>query len=406
MSLKRPGARILIVLLSILVVFSIAVIGCGEEKTEETTTEEKEEYKIGAVLSTSGGAAPLGEPEQRSLLLLEKQINDEGGVNGHNVKFIIEDDQSKEENAATAIDKLITTENVSAVIGSSTTGATLAMTGIAAEKGVPLVCCAAGTKITQDPATKKWVFRTPPTDSMAIEKVIEYLTSNLKVKNIAILHDQNAFGTGGADELEQKAPDAGLTVVARESYGTQDTDMTGQLTKIAETDAQALVVWGTNPGPASIANNMMNMGIDIPFVGSHGIANKKFIEIAGDAADGVVFPAGRLLMPSSIENEEWRTAVEDFASAYKSEYDMDIDTFAAHGYDAGGLIINAMKNADSNDPSKIRDALEETTDYVGIDGIYNYSPDDHDGLTSDDLIMIKIVNGEWEYHGEEEQPVN
>lgn len=324
--------------------------------------------------------------------MLQEELNSGAGINGHKVEFVFQDDQSQPEVAKTAITKLINQEKVPGVIGSSSTGATLAMAPVAQSSKIPMICCAAGTKITSP--VMSYVFRTPPTDSMAITKVLEYLKSQ-NIKKIAILHDSNAFGTGGADELQQKASKYGVEVVARESYGSTDTDMTAQLTKIKGTPAAAVVVWGTNPGPASIAKNMQQLQMTIPYIGSHGIANQKFIELAGSAANGVVFPAGKLLIPSSItDNSDWRKAVDDFASAYKAKYNVAIDTFAAHGYDAGLIMTDAMKKA-GTDPLKIRDQIEKTYKLIGIDGVFTYSPTNHDGLSTSDLNMIKIQNGAW-----------
>jgi branched-chain amino acid transport system substrate-binding protein len=384
---KKASVRLSVLLLCILFAVSFTVLGCGNNKVDTS----KETYKIGAVLSLSGPAAPLGQPEQKALQLLQDQLNSGAGVDGHKVEFIFEDDQSQPEVAKTAITKLINTEKVPGVIGTSSTGATLAMAPVAQSSKIPMICCAAGTNITSP--LLSYVFRTPPTDSMAITKVLEYLKAN-NIKKIAILHDANAFGTGGADELSKKASKYGVQVVASESYGSTDTDMTAQLTKIKGTPAEAVVVWGTNPGPASIAKNMQQLQMTIPYIGSHGIANQKFIDLAGAAANGVVFPAGKLLIPSSITNADWRKAVDDFAAAYKAKYNIAIDTFAAHGYDAGVIMTDAMKKA-GTDPVKIRDEIEKTYKLIGIDGIYTYSPTNHDGLNTSDLMMIKIQNGAW-----------
>lgn len=384
----RVTLKLSIVVMCLIVAMSFTLLGCGKKQVDESKTP----YKIGVVLSATGGNAPLGTAEKNSLMMLEKQINDEGGVEGHAVRFIIEDDESDPAKASVAVNKLIKQDNVIAVIGSSGTGPTLAMVPVCEKEQIAQVCMAAGTKITHP--VNKWVFRTPPSDSMAIDRVLAYLKDDLKVKKIAVLHDANAFGTGGADELAQKAPAAGIEIVARESYGSADTDMTAQLTKIKDTPAEALVVWGTNPGPAIIAKNMQQLGMKIPYIGSHGIANKKFIELAGPAAEGVVFPAGKLLVPDSITDPDWKAAVEKFAADFKAAYNLDIDTFAAHGYDAGNIIFEALKR-DASDKAAVRDQIEKTKDFIGVDGSYTYSPTDHDGLNVDDLIMIKVVNGAW-----------
>jgi branched-chain amino acid transport system substrate-binding protein len=391
------GVKLPVVMLCVVVALSLVALGCGDSGGDEV-------YKIGAVLSLSGPAAPLGQPEQRSLMLLEEQINADGGIDGHQVSFIIEDDESEPAKANTAVTKLINQDEVAAIVGGSTTGSTLAMAEVTGKSQVPQVCCAGGTKVTQP--VKEYVYRTPPSDAMAIEKLLTYLEDELKVTKIAVLHDANAYGTGGADELEGKCADYGIEILARESYGSTDTNMIGQLTKIQGTEAEAIVVWGTNPGPASIAKNMKELNMTIPMLASHGIANKKFIELAGEAANGVTFPGGRLLIPDSIpEGSEWRKAVDDFSKLYKDEYDMDIDTFAAHGWDAGLIITDAMKEA-GTDREKLNQAIQNTKGLVGIDGTYTYSAKDHDGLSVDDMIMIIVENGEWTFHGVEAKPEN
>lgn len=389
MAKKTSRWKVPVLLLCTIVVVTLSAAGCGKKSVDPSASV----YKIGAVLSLSGPASPLGQPEQNSLKMLEEQMNAGEGANGHKVQFIIEDDQSNPANAAAAITKLINQEGVAAIIGSSSTGATLAMVPVAESAKITQVCCAAGTAVTKP--IKKYIFRTPPTDSMAIDRVLAYLKGNLKAKQIAILHDANAYGTGGATELAAKAPTAGIEIVANESYGSTDTDMTAQLTKIQPTPAQAIVVWGTNPGPASIAKNMQQLGMKIPFIGSNGIANKTFITLAGSAANGAAFPGGRMLIPSSITaGSEWRKAVDTFTADYKTKYGKDADTFAAHGWDAGTILTTAMKTA-GTDKALIQSTVQSTKGLVGIDGIYNFSPTNHDGLSASDLIMIKIENGAW-----------
>jgi branched-chain amino acid transport system substrate-binding protein len=228
-----------------------------------------------------------------------------------------------------------------------------------------------------------------------VQRVLMYFKNEIKVKNIAILHDSNAYGTGGADQVKAQAPKYSVNIVADESYGSADTDMTAQLTKIAQTKAQVILVWGTNPGPASIAKNMQQLNITLPFVASSGIANKKFIELAGTAANGVVFTASRLILPSTIPaGSKWADAVESFSTAYKQEYGTDIDTFAAHGWDASNMVVNAIKEV-GEDSGKIRDQIQSLKDYAGADGVFTYSATDHAGLKVDALIMVKIENGQW-----------
>lgn len=349
-------------------------------------------YKVGAILSLSGPAAPLGQSEQRSITLLQEKLDAAGGIDGGKVVFLIEDDESDPLKATQALNKLQSQEGAVAIIGSSTTGASLAMAPEAQKRQLPLISMAAGTKLTQP--VQEWLFSVAPGDALVMRKVLLYFRDDLKVENVAVLHDSNAYGTGGAEEFKAASSRYGISVVASESYGSADTDMTPQLTKIAGTSAQAILVWGTNPGPASIAKNMQQLNIKIPFVGSSGIANKKFIELAGPGAEGVVFPASRIILPETIDDKAWSEAVTGLADEYKNKYNMEMDTFAAHGWDAANIIVDAIREAGS-DPAAIRDAIEKTSKFAGADGVFTYTAKDHAGLELDALVMVRIAGGEW-----------
>jgi branched-chain amino acid transport system substrate-binding protein len=258
---------------------------------------------------------------------------------------------------------------------------------------IPVVAMAAGTNVTQPP--QMWVFSVAPGDALVVQRILMYFKNEMKIQRIAILHDSNAYGTGGADEVKAQAPRYNVTVVADESYGSADTDMTAQLTKIGSTNAQELLVWGTNPGPASVARDMQQLGMKLPFVGSSGIANQTFIQLAGSAANGVVFAASRLILPSTIPaGSRWAKSVNSFSAAYKTAYKMDIDTFAAYGWDASNMIVNAIKSV-GGDSAKIQAKIQSLVDYPGVDGVFTYSETNHAGLKADALVMVKIENGQW-----------
>ncbi|MCL6472130.1 MAG: ABC transporter substrate-binding protein [Firmicutes bacterium] len=386
--------------ISILLVLSLALFALGcQGSTKEaasssgTTEANKEPYKIGAVVSATGPSSPLGLPEKNTLELEVEKINKAGGINGHKLELIIEDDQSDAKNAVTAVSKLIDKEKVIAVIAATISPSSIAVKPEIAKAKIPQMAMAAGIPITQDDP-KEWVFRTANSDAVAVQKVIDYLSKDLKVKKIAILSDTNAFGQSGTDEFKKLAPKAGLDIVIVERYQTQDTNMTAQLTKIKGTDAEALVVWGTNPGPAQAAKNMKELGMTIPYVGSHGIANKTFIQLAGGAAEGVVFPAGKVLVPSSAKGEQ-AEVINKFMSDYKAKYNENPNSFAGHAYDAINILAEALKKAGTSDGVKLRDAIEKTSGFVGITGIFNYSKDNHDGTGADDMVMIEIKEGKW-----------
>jgi branched-chain amino acid transport system substrate-binding protein len=313
--------------------------------------------------------------------------------------LIIKDHQSDSTKAQQAAIELLEQEEVVALIGSSGTGPTLAMKQEATKRGVPLVCMAAGANIMEGDFT--WVFRTPPTATEAGKKALAYIAEALGVKKVGLLYDTNPFGTDGKAVIEAEAGGFGLQVVASEGYGTNDSEdtMDTHLTNIMTAKPEVILVWGTNPGPAIIAKRMKDKGIKVPYVGSHGIANQQFIQLAGEAANGVVFPAGKMLIyekvlePGSAEYE----FIKDFDQAYQQEYGQPINTFAGHGWDAILIITEALKSVGADaTPAELRDEIEKTQGLVGTAGIFNYSPRDHNGLSPDDLVMVEIIGSNWE----------
>lgn len=385
---------LLIAVAAFLLTTLLMLPGCGEKESGT-----KEPIKIGVVLSESGANEPLGKPERNAIELYVERLNDAGGIDGHMVEVIIKDDQSDANKAQQAAVELLQQEDVIALIGSSGTGQTISMKQEATKAEVPQVCMAAGANIMDGDIT--WIFRTPPTATEAGRKVLEYVKDELGVKKIALLYDTNAFGTDGKAVVEAEAADYGLEVVVSEGYVTDESEegMDTHLTNIMTSNPEVVVVWGTNPGPAKIAKRMKDKGIAIPYVGSHGIANQAFIELAGDAANGVVFPAGKMLIYEKVlepGSEEYEF-IKEFADAYFEEYGEQINTFAGHGWDAILIITEALKRGGADmTPAELRDEIEATEGLVGTAGIFTYTAEDHNGLTPDDLTMVEIMDSKWE----------
>ena len=357
------------------------------------TTASDDTYRIGALFAVTGFNSPLGTPEKETALMLEEQINAKGGINGRKIKVIVYDTESDETKAVTLAKQLIEKDKVLAIIGPSSTGESLAVTDTVERAQTPLISCAASVKIVQP--VKKWVFKTPQSDSLAVDELFDYFKTK-RISRIAILTSSGGFGVTGKEAIEKAAPAAGVQIVAAETFGDKDTDMTVQLTKIKGTDAQAVLVWGTNPGPAIIAKNMKQLGMGIPLFQSHGVANQKFIELGGEAVDGVVFPAGRLLVADRLPDSDPQKAVlTTYARDFQAKYGKTADTFGGHAYDALMLLVKAIEKVGA-DKAKIRDELEATRGFVGTGGIFNMSAEDHNGLGKGAFVMIKIVNGKWE----------
>jgi len=353
----------------------------------------QEIYKIGGIFSVTGAQSFLGDPEKKSLEMAIDAINAKGGIDGHRLEAIIYDDEGDPTKAVNAATRLISNDNVLAIIGPSTTPTTLAIIPVVEEAKVPLISCAAGIKITEP--VKPWVFKTAQNDVLAVATIYKTMQQK-QIKKVGILTVANAFGESGKEQLLAQAPKFGLEIVANESFDAKDTDMTAQLTKMRTTKPDAIICWGTNPGPAVVAKNMRQLNMDIPLYQSHGVASGKFIELAGEAADGIVLPTGKILVATLLpETDAQRPVLLSYIKDFEGRYSMPVSGFGGYAYDAMGILEKALKGSGGN-REKIREGIEKLTGYVGVSGTFNFSPQDHNGLGSDAFVMVQISNGTWQ----------
>ena len=350
---------------------------------------------VGCIFSVTGQAgAPLGEPEKATAVMVEQQINETGGINGRPLKLVIEDDASEESKAVLAAKKLIDQDKVLAIVGPTLSGPSMAIIETCTTAEVPLFSCAASAKITSPIAERKWIFSSAQTDVLAVARLVDSLKVE-KIKTVGIICDSNKFGQSGAEQLKQQLPPAGIKIVDEEKFASKDTSMVAQLTKIKAKTPDAVICWGTNPGPAVVAKNAASLGLKSKLFMSHGIANRKFIELAGPAAEGVVFPAGYLTVAGDLPDSNPQKAVlTKYATDYEASAGKPGNTFGGHAYDALQLVIAALK-AGATDRAGIRDGLEKISGHAGIGGTFNLSATDHNGLTKDAFALVTIKDGKW-----------
>ncbi len=376
-----------------MIILSIVAITCLLVTSPAISATKKAPYKIGGIFAVTGRASFLGDPEKKSMEMVVDQINASGGIDGHMLEAVIYDTEGDPSKAVMGVSKLINKDNVIAIIGPSTTPTTLAVMPMIQKVKIPFISCAAGNKIVQpiDP----WVFKTAQSDILAVAAIYENLKAK-NIKKIGIISVGNAFGESGKEQLLAQAADFGLTVTRSETYGGKDTDMTAQLTKLRQDSPEAIVCWGTNPGPAVLAKNMQQLGLDIPLFQSHGVASPKFIELAGSAAEGIMLPTGKILVASLLpDNDVQKEVLTAYISEYEKKYESSVSGFGGYAYDAVKILASALKNS-NGDKEKIREAIENTTNYVGVSGIFNFSKTDHNGLSPEAFVMVKIKDGKWE----------
>jgi len=348
--------------------------------------------KIGALFSVTGPASFLGEPERNTAVMMVDEINKTGGIKGRKLELIVYDTQGDATKAVQAVNKLIKDDKVVAIMGPSTTGDSMAVIPVVEKAEIPLISCAAGIKITEP--VKKWVFKTAQNDMLAVMKIYKHLQQQ-KISRVAILTVSDGFGSSGREQLKQQAKEFDIHIISDETYGPKDTDMTVQLTKIRNSQAQAIICWGTNPGPAIVARNAKQLGIKIPLYMSHGVSSKKFIELAGESAEGIILPSGRVIVADQLpKSDPQKKALMNYVKKYQERYGVEGDHFGGHAYDAIMLLKNAMEKGGFT-PAVIRDQLEKTKKFAGIGGTFSFSPDDHAGLTSDAFVLVTIEKGDW-----------
>lgn len=353
----------------------------------------KEIYKIGGIFAVTGRASFLGDPEKKSMEMAIDAINAKGGIDGHLLKAVIYDTEGDPTKAVMAVSKLINKDRVIAIIGPSTTPTSLAVIPSVEKAKIPLISCAAGVAITQP--VKPWVFKTAQSDVLAVSAVYQYMQKQ-GIKKIGLLTVSNAFGESGEQQLQKQAANYGIKVVQAESFGGKDTDMTAQLAKIRKADPDAIVCWGTNPGPAVVAKNVRQLGLNIPLYQSHGVASPKFIELAGEAAEGVYLPTGKLLVADLLpENDPQKQALMSYIDKFETKYKASVSGFGGYAYDATRMLAKALKGS-NGDKKKIRKALEEIKGHIGVSGIFNFTKEEHNGLGPDAFVMVRIKNGTWE----------
>jgi len=358
-----------------------------------STAAHADQLKIGVILAETGPASFLGGPAVRSLGLLDSEIQGAGGISGNQLQLIYRDSGGSPEKAVSFARQLIEEEKVFAIIGPSTSGESLKIKKICEDAGVILISCASAELIVK-PVTP-FIFKTAPSDSFAVQRI--FMTMNeMSITSIAVLTGNTGFGKAGKDQMLKIAPEYGIKIVENETYDKSATDLTALVAKIkANPEVQAVVNWSIVPAQSIIAKNIRQAGWNVPIFQSHGFANIKYVEAAGAAAEGIIFPASRLMIAESLPAGPQKDFLMKYKTGYEAKYGEEVSTFGGHAYDAMLLIKQAVETV-GTDPAKIREALESIKGFYGTAGEFNLSPADHCGLGIDAFTMLTVKNGQFE----------
>jgi branched-chain amino acid transport system substrate-binding protein len=347
--------------------------------------------KIGAIFAMTGPAANLGLPESRTLQMLVDDANAAGGIAGRHIELTMKDSQGDAEKAISFAKQLVEEQEVLAIIGPSTSGESMKLKGYCEENQTILLSCAASEAIVNPVA--RWVFKTPQMDRFAAQMIFDAM-KKLGISRVGAVVSNTGFGQGGKAQLEKLAPASGITLAITEVYDAAATDLTGVLTKVRAQNVQAVVNWSVEPAQSLVPKNMKQMGFDVPLFQSHGFGNINYVTMAGKAAEGIIFPAGRLLVADALPSgHPQKQLLSGYKKEYEAKYKDAVSTFGGHAYDAYLILTEAVKKAGSVDPSKVRDAIEGLKGLPGTAGIFSFSPTDHNGLTMDAFALLTVRNG-------------
>jgi len=269
----------------------------------------------------------------------------------------------------------------------------MAIKNICQEGKTILISCAAAEDIVNPVAS--YVFKVPQKDSDAVRLI--YRTMKKKgVSKIGVLASNDGYGIAGKTQLEKLAPENGITIAISEVYDKQATDLTDVLTKVKGRDVQAVVNWSIVPAQGLVAKNMKQLGLTVPLYQSMGFGNIEYVKAAGEAANGTLFPCGRLLVAEQLPDAHpQKKVLMQYKNDYESRYNEHVTTFGGHPYDALLILTEAIRKTPSTDREKVRDAIAHRKGLVATDGIFNFSPQDHSGLTIDAFEMLTVKDGKF-----------
>jgi branched-chain amino acid transport system substrate-binding protein len=356
-----------------------------------------EPIRLGAVVSATGPVSFLGDPEAKTLKLYVDRINAAGGVRGRPITLVLYDDASDTTQARTFALRLVNQDKVTALIGGTSTGGTMSVLPVAEDAEIPFISMAGALTIV-DPV-KKWVFKTPATDRIAAQRTFQQMKAK-GITKVGMLNGSDGYGQSGREQAKLVAKPAGIELIADETYAPSDTDMTGQLARIRSTGAQAVLNYGTGAAPSIIARNVKQLGLTIPLYLSPAIGSNAFIATTGPAAEGVLVPVAALLVADKLpDSDPQKKVCLDYARVYTEATKEEPSYGGGCAFDALHLMVGAMERAidagKGTDPEAVRDQLERTRNFVGIDGVFNMSGTDHMGLGPDAFRIAVIRGGQW-----------
>lgn len=374
--------------LSLLLVFT----ACSSKNTSSTSTggnsksEGEKVIKIGAVFAETGPAASLGKSQANLVQLLQKQLDDQGAINGKKIQIVMQDYETDDTKAVVAADKLIS-EGVVAVVGATQASTSMAIAPKVTAANLPLMTVA--------PTSLTNVNQMAPSNLTASNLIIKFLKDK-KITKVAWVNARDGYGVDGLPSFEKEAKKNNIDIVAHEEFDATATDMTVQLTNIRKKNPQAVIVWSRTPGAGIVARNFESLGFDVPMIQSNAAANQGFLDQVKNNNKNLYVIGSKLSVVDQLPAGKQKDRLKAFRDDYRKMFNSDPDNFTAHAADGFNLVINAIK-AGNTTPEKITSYLNSVQEYPGLSGTFNFKSKNV-GPNEDGFSLISIENNTWKYN--------
>jgi len=373
--------RSIISLIGVLAIFGLMV-----------NTVAADVIKIGAPLAMSGKAAFAGLAEKNTLMMYAEAFNKAGGLNGKPIEFIFYDTEMKPDIAVSMVKRLIKKDQVTAIVGITASWTGMAVLPILEKSKTPSILLASSNNLVEP--VKKWIFKIPSGDRIVVAKILGHMKAK-GIKKVALMSSSDGYGAGGRKSVLAESGDYGIKIIFDERFAGDEADLTPLLNKIKNTNPEAVISWSSKRTPSVVALNYSQLGIKAPLYLGHAALAPAFIKAVGKVATGnltasMKFQAGPVL----LESDPQKKIILDYQAAYKAKFKKPANQFGATGYDAFHILVDALKKT-GTDKAKLRDAIEQTSGFVGTQGIFTYSATDHAGLAPDSILMYQVIDGKW-----------
>jgi branched-chain amino acid transport system substrate-binding protein len=395
--------RISLMVVTSMIVAGLVVVGCS------CSGKEGSVYKIGFNSSISGPYASLGGPEAKTAEMIQEQINEAGGITGpdgvkHAVEIVIYDDETEADKAVSNVSRLILEDEVVVVVSATGSGQSIEHIPVCQENETPCISMASAKPITTDTETgreHRWMFKTPQTNGHAGEWQAAYLSA-IGVSQVCILYTDDGYGKDCLNNFRVTAQVAGLAVVYEAGYAETETEFSEQVAGIEASGCEAVEIGSTPPVASRAAAAVRSAMPEMPITLGHGVCNQAYIDTAGEAADGTVFPCGKVTVIDQLSDDDPQKAVlQQYIDDYTAYTGDPASTFGGHAWDAVMMALKALESLDNGfsleeQRAGVRDYLESNIeDWPGISGMFTFSAFDHNGLTKDSLLFVKVEDGKW-----------